>query len=85
MIVADKSLQDAIGEVCPRHPPPYTMPQFAGLDVVEFQRHSFPISYIEKGLDTTVNLPFPIIDLKIKIQKTVLFISAPFMPVKGVF
>jgi hypothetical protein len=30
MIVADKSLQNAIpAEGCPKHPPPYIMPQFA--------------------------------------------------------
>jgi vancomycin resistance protein YoaR len=70
MIVADKSLQDAIGGgVSQTSTTLYNAAIRAGLDVVEFQRHSFPISYIEKGLDTTVNLPFPIIDLKIKNTK----------------
>ena len=48
---------------------PYNAAIRAGLEVVEFQRHSFPVAYIEKGLDTTVNLPAPPIDLKIKNNK----------------
>ncbi|HZJ83822.1 MAG TPA: VanW family protein [Clostridia bacterium] len=38
----------------------------AGLEVVERTRHSLPSSYIDKGLDTTVNLPLPGIDLKFR-------------------
>ncbi|HHZ12671.1 MAG TPA: hypothetical protein GX394_02020 [Clostridiales bacterium] len=40
----------------------------AGLDVVERTRHSIPSSYIDMGLDTTVNLPppEPVIDLKFR-------------------
>lgn len=41
----------------------------AGLEVLEWTRHSFPSSYIDKGLDTTVNLPSPEIDLKFRNNK----------------
>ncbi len=70
MIVADKSLRDAIGGgVSQTSTTLYNAAIRAGLEVVEFQRHSFPVAYIEKGLDTTVNLPAPPIDLKIKNNK----------------
>ncbi|MBE3101658.1 MAG: VanW family protein, partial [Firmicutes bacterium] len=42
----------------------------SGLEIVEFTRHSFPSSYIGKGLDTTVNLPTPVIDLKFRNNKS---------------
>ncbi|HZJ57699.1 MAG TPA: VanW family protein [Clostridia bacterium] len=40
----------------------------AGLDIIERTRHSLPSSYIDMGLDTTVNLPppEPTIDLKFR-------------------
>lgn len=67
MIVADKSLQPAIGGgVSQTSTTLYNAAIRSGLDVVEYQRHSFPSSYIEKGLDTTVNLPSPVIDIKVK-------------------
>ena len=78
MIVADKSLRDAIGGgVSQTSTTLYNAAIRAGLEVVEFQRHSFPVAYIEKGLDTTVNLPAPPIDLKIKTIKTAPCISEP--------
>lgn len=70
MIVADKSLQNAIGGgVSQASTTLYNAAIRAGLDVIEFRRHSFPVSYIEKGLDTTVNLPAPEIDIKVKNTK----------------
>lgn len=70
MIVADKSLQNAIGGgVSQTSTTLYNAAIRAGLDVIEFQRHSFPSSYIDKGLDTTVNLPSPPIDIKVKNTK----------------
>lgn len=38
----------------------------AGLEIIERTRHSLPSSYIDMGLDTTVNLPSPEIDLKFR-------------------
>jgi vancomycin resistance protein YoaR len=70
MIVADKSLQPAIGGgVSQTSTTLYNAAIRSGLDVIEYQRHSFPSSYIEKGLDTTVNLPSPVIDIKVKNTK----------------
>ncbi len=67
MIVADKSLQDAVGGgVSQTSTTLYNAAIRAGLDVVEYLRHAFPSSYIERGLDTTVNLPHPVIDIKVK-------------------
>lgn len=70
MIVADKSLRDAIGGgVSQTSSTLYNAAIRAGLDVIEYQRHSFPVAYIGKGLDTTVNLPMPVIDIKVKNTK----------------
>lgn len=67
MIVADKSMKDAIGGgVSQASSTLYNAAIRSGMDVVEFQRHSFPVAYLNKGLDTTVNLPTPVIDLKVK-------------------
>jgi vancomycin resistance protein YoaR len=70
MIVADKSLRDAIGGgVSQTSSTFYNAAIRSGLDVIEYQRHSFPVAYIGKGLDTTVNLPMPVIDIKVKNTK----------------
>ncbi len=70
MIKADKSLEDAPGGgVSQTSSTLYNAVIRAGLEVVEFTRHSFPSAYVDKGLDTTVNLPSPVIDLKFKNNK----------------
>lgn len=70
MITADKSLQPAIGGgVSQTSTTLYNAAIRAGLEVIEYKRHSFPVSYIKKGLDTTVNLPYPEIDIKVRNTK----------------
>lgn len=70
MIVADKSLQNATGGgVSQTSSTLYNAAIRSGLEVIEYQRHSFPVAYIDKGLDTTVNLPTPMIDIKVKNTK----------------
>lgn len=67
VILADKSMADAPGGgVSQTATTLYNAVIRAGLDVVEAVRHSFPVSYVDMGLDTTVNLPAPILDLKFK-------------------
>lgn len=76
VILADKSLADAPGGgVSQTSTTLYNAVIRAGLEVVEFVRHSFPVSYVDMGLDTTVNLPAPILDLKFKnTRKTPVYI-----------
>ena len=49
MIVADKSLQNATGGGFQTSSTLYNAAIRAGLDVVEFQRHSFPVAYIQRA------------------------------------
>ena len=70
MITADKSFRNAIGGgVSQTSSTLYNAAIRSGLEVTEYQRHSFPVSYLGKGLDTTVNLPTPAIDIKVKNTK----------------
>lgn len=71
MIKADKSLEDVTGGGVSQTSTTLFNAAFrSGLEIVEFTRHSFPSSYIGKGLDTTVNLPTPVIDLKFRNNKS---------------
>lgn len=66
-IAADKSFEDVPGGgVCQTSSTLYNVALRAGLEIIESSRHSIPSSYIGKGLDATVNLPSPVIDLKFK-------------------
>lgn len=66
-IMADKSYEEVPGGgVCQVSSTLYNAVLRAGLEIVELTRHSLPVSYLDKGLDATVNLPDPPIDFKFK-------------------
>lgn len=67
VIQYDKSLKDAAGGgVCQTATTLYNAVLLANLEVVESSRHSFPTSYAPKGLDATVYMSEPYIDLKFR-------------------
>jgi len=58
VIKADKSLEDDLGGgVCQSSSTLYNAVLYAGLEIVERTHHSFPSTYVDKGLDATVNWP----------------------------
>ncbi len=76
VIAADKSMKDAVGGgICQASSTVFNAAALAGLEIVERYHHSFPISYLDKGLDATVS--YGGADLKFRNNKnTPVFIQA---------
>jgi vancomycin resistance protein YoaR len=56
VIKPDKSLQDGIGGgICQASSTLFNSAAMAGMEIVERYHHSFPISYLDPGLDATVS------------------------------
>lgn len=56
VIKADKSLQDGIGGgICQASSTVFNAVSLSGLEIVERYHHSFPVSYLDAGLDATVS------------------------------
>ncbi|HZK34220.1 MAG TPA: VanW family protein [Bacillota bacterium] len=70
VIQPDKSLEDSAGGgVCQTSSTLYNAVLLSGLEVVQSARHSYPTTYVAKGLDATVYMSPPYIDLKFKNTK----------------
>jgi len=56
VIASDKSMKDSIGGgICQASSTLFNAVAMAGLEVVERYHHSFPVSYLDAGLDATVS------------------------------
>jgi len=76
VIMADKSMQDDIGGgICQVSSTLFNAAAMAGLEIVERYHHSFPVAYLDPGLDATVTWGGA--DLKFRNNKnTPIFIRA---------